>query len=353
MSLEDRMDEEACWQLLDRFPHGNLCGSTGQGTPVMRTLNHAILDGALYFHGAATGEKRGMLGRPAVFGCEEVVAQIPSYWRDPISACPATTWFQSAQVHGMLESVEDAGLKARAMSALMNRLQPEGGHLPIRVDEELYVKMLRATCVFRLVPSRLTGRNKIGQNKQPEDILAILRGLWKRGTPQDLRGMETILAGNKRASRPPELCGPRGVELIVHPSECLADQAAELLRVQYWSGPYDHGQLLQAIHGAQAWIGARDPQTGRLLGTAAAVSNGSKQAYLYDVAVDLQHQGKGIGKALTKALLDHAMVRGTRTVILRTRDAMELYRPFGFELTGGGAGPDGIVTMLRKQGAPA
>ena len=151
MSLEDRMDEEACWQLLDRFPHGNLCGSTGQGTPVMRTLNHAILDGALYFHGAATGEKRGMLGRPAVFGCEEVVAQIPSYWRDPISACPATTWFQSAQVHGMLESVEDAGLKARAMSALMNRLQPEGGHLPIRVDEELYVKMLRATCVFRLV----------------------------------------------------------------------------------------------------------------------------------------------------------------------------------------------------------
>lgn len=350
MSSKDHLKEEGCWELFARHPHGNLSGTTAEGKPVLRTLNHAILEGAIYFHGSATGEKRRMMGRPAVFGCEEVVAQIPSYWRDPELACPATTWFRSAQAHGVLEDVTDPGLKARAMSALMERLQPEGGHVPIRAGEELYTKHLRATTVFRLVPDRLTGRNKIGQTKQPEDILAILRGLWGRGTPQDLRGFETILAGNERARRPAELCGPGGVEFLVHPTRALAQEAAQLLRDQYWNGPYDHGQLVRAVREADAWIGARID--GRLVGTAAATSNGAKQAHIYDVAVQTEFRGKGLGKAMMKVLLDHAQVRGARTVSLRTLDAQSFYRDLGFEEPGRLGVDDGIVTMVRGLASP-
>ena len=176
MKSKDQMSEESCWSFLSRFPHGNLSGTTSSGTPVLRTLNHAILGSAIYFHGAARGEKRGMIGRPAVFGCETVVAQIPSYWRDPILACPATTWFESAQAHGTLEVVECRETKAQAMSALMERIQPEGGHLPIESSSIPYKKMLHATSVFRLVPTHLTGRSKLGQGVKPDQIAAILRG---------------------------------------------------------------------------------------------------------------------------------------------------------------------------------
>jgi GNAT superfamily N-acetyltransferase/nitroimidazol reductase NimA-like FMN-containing flavoprotein (pyridoxamine 5'-phosphate oxidase superfamily) len=349
MKSKEHLNEEACWSLLRRFPHGNLCGTTPSGTPVLRTLNHSLLDGAIYFHGAARGEKRQTIGRPAVFGCEEVVAQIPSYWRDPVLACPATTWYQSAQAHGMLEVVEDHELKARAMSVLMKRLQPEGGHLPIEASSIPYKKMLNATAVFRLVPTHLTGRSKLGHSKKPEDIAAILQGLWRRGTSQDLRGIETILAGNQRARRPQTLCGPAGVELLVHPTDDLAIEAANLLQGEYWNLGRGLDSIAEAQTSASAWIGARDPKTRRLVGTAAAISNHSKQAYIFDIVLEPAHRGTGLGKAIVSALLDHPRVRRTGAISLRTRDAQGFYNQFGFKEGSEIENPLGATTMLRVQ----
>ena len=226
-------------------------------------------------------------------------------------ACPATTWFQSAQAHGRLETVGDCELKARAIGALMKRLQPEGGYSPITTEVVEYRKMLDAMLLFRLVPTRLTGRSKLGQGKRPDDLAGILKGLWQRGTDQDLRAIGMILAGNQQAQRPAILLAPGGFELLVLPDRDLAEQAARLLEHEYWNGPYDLDALADAQLHSDAWIGARDPQTGQLIGTAAALANETKQAFIYDVVVDPNYQSRGIGSAMLKALLDHPKVRGT------------------------------------------
>lgn len=348
-TLSDRLDEAACWDLLARCPHGNLAGATPDGTPVLRTLHHAILGGALWFHGAPRGEKLELAGRPAVFGCEEVVARIPSYWLDPDRACPATTYFRSVQARGTLVRVEDADEKARALAALMGRLQPEGGHVPIEAARPEYRGALRGLLVLRLDVERLTGRWKLGQNRSPEALGAVLAGLWRRGGAGDLEAMEAILAGNPRARRPAFLRGPGGVEFLVHPDPDVRGQAAELLGPQYWNRDHDLAALAEAQLQATAWVGARDSESGRLVATAAALSNRVKHAWVYDVAIDSTWRGRGLGTALLRTLLDHPALRRVPLVSLRTRDAHGFYRRVGFVDATEAGNPSGSSTMLLRR----
>lgn len=53
-------------------------------------------------------------------------------------------------------------------------------------------------------------------------------------------------------------------------------------------------------------------------------------AYVADVFVVPECRGRGISKALVRAMLDHPDVRGLRVILLRTRDAHGLYAQFGF-----------------------
>src|SRR5438309_653515 len=108
-----RMSREDAVALLERGPVVRLASTTPAGEPVLRTVHGVIADGAIAFHGAPAGEKLECVGRAAVLAAEEIVAEIPSYFIDPERACPATTLYLSAQVHGAIEEVADAEAKAR------------------------------------------------------------------------------------------------------------------------------------------------------------------------------------------------------------------------------------------------
>ncbi len=125
------MERAEAVALLERSGVVHLASTTADGAPVLRTVHGVVVRGALAFHGAPAGEKMEVIGREAVVSAEEVVAAIPSYFIDPERACPATTLYRSAQVHGRVERVDDAEEKAEVLSALMHRFQPEGGHVPI------------------------------------------------------------------------------------------------------------------------------------------------------------------------------------------------------------------------------
>jgi nitroimidazol reductase NimA-like FMN-containing flavoprotein (pyridoxamine 5'-phosphate oxidase superfamily) len=142
--------------------------TTGEdGTPILRTL-HAILDGdALYFHGAPAGEKMLCIGRAAVASAEEIVASIPSFFVDPERACPATTWFLSAQAHGRVEEVTDMETKARVLAALMTKYQPEGGYVPIGADDPLYRKAVAGLLVACVRIERIDCMAKLVQTRSP------------------------------------------------------------------------------------------------------------------------------------------------------------------------------------------
>jgi GNAT superfamily N-acetyltransferase len=65
------------------------------------------------------------------------------------------------------------------------------------------------------------------------------------------------------------------------------------------------------------------------VGFARVVSDYATFAYLCDVFVVASHRGRGIGKRLVMAALDHPAVYGLRRVMLATFDAHALYEEFG------------------------
>ncbi|GAC1582959.1 MAG: hypothetical protein NVS3B20_27120 [Polyangiales bacterium] len=185
--------------LFESTPVMHLASTAEDGTPILRTLHGVVVDAAIAFHAAPVGEKTLAFGREAVMAVSEIVAQIPSYFLDPERACPATTLYRSAQVHGVLEEVIDRDRKARVLSALMRKFQPEGGHVPIAPDHPLYARAIDGIAVARVSLERLDGKSKLAQNRKPEERARLLEKMWERGHEGDPRAIELI----RRASSVP------------------------------------------------------------------------------------------------------------------------------------------------------
>lgn len=300
------------------------------GAPVLRTLNAAVTDEWLLFHGSFAGEKAQCIGRPAVVQAEQIVATIPSYFTDPEKACPATTFFRSVQVHGTLERIEDPHLKADALQRIMQRYQPEGGHVPISFDTPMYQNAVRGVLVLGVRLQELTGKAKLGQNKKPHEVASVMDRLWQRGAPGDAAAVALMFQHHPETSRPARFRGPAGSWLWPALAASDATSAVDLLENQYWTRGVTRDALARAQTGATAWIGARDAR-GKLIATARANSDGSRHAYVADVAVAPDYRGQGLGAALVELLLDHPAVRGAALVRLATSDAQPFYERFGFQ----------------------
>ncbi len=325
-----RMDRARALALLQRAPVVHLATTTPDGAPVLKTVHGVVVDDALCFHGAPAGEKSESLGRAAVLGAEEIVAEIPSYFVDPERACPATTYYESVQVHGVLEEVTDLDAKARVLGALMSRFQPEGGHVPITADHPMYKSAVKGILIVRVSLERLDGKGKLGQNRKPEELALILLRLWERGTPADLAAIERVREANPSVPPPAFLAAPDGVQLhMCRLTAADAARAADLLEGAYWNAGVSRETIERSHLGATVWVGARD-QRGRLIASARANSDGAKHAWIYDVIVDPEWRGRGLARAVLRLLLAHPAIRHVRNVRLGTRDAQRLYQGLGF-----------------------
>ena len=76
-------------------------------------------------------------------------------------------------------------------------------------------------------------------------------------------------------------------------------------------------------------FGVFEAESGRQVAFARAITDGVTAYYLCDVVVDPDCRGKGVGGVLLRALVDHPTLRPLRG-FLRTRDAQNFYRKFGF-----------------------
>lgn len=335
MRREDyRMSREEAVRLLERAPYVHMAATGPDGNPILRVIHTVVSDERLCFHGAPVGEKCGALGREAVFSAEEVIAEVPSYWSDPELACPATTLYLSAQVHGTIEPVTDPAARARALQRLMERYQPEGGHVPITHDDARYTKSLAGLLVAGVSLERLDGKAKLAQNRTPPKIAALVRELWSRGRPTDARAVSCVMRANPRVERDARFVGPHGVTLDPALEDDALAAVCGLLRDTYWhAGGFSEANVARAHRASAAWVGARDPH-GEVIASARAVSDGVRYAYVADFVVHPAWQGKGVGAALLALLLDHPQVRGVTRVELATRDAVGFYARFGFVETG-------------------
>lgn len=319
-----RMSDADAWGVLERARAVHVAVATPEGV-ILRTLHAAVRSPVLYFHGAPVGEKEDMMGAAAVVSAEEVFATIPSYFIDEERACPATTFYKSAQVHGCVQPVTSRDEKEHALTLLLDRFQPEGGFVPL--SDPRYAKALDALRVFRITAGRIDGKGKFGQNRRPEERTRVLTGLWKRGAPGDVETMEEVIRRNPGTPLPSLLHGPQGTRLSPAVPRQDAQAAASLLEGAYWIRS-DRTGIARAHEGASAWVGAY--ADGELVGSARALSDGVRMAWVLDVIVHPTRRGQGIGKALMKLLLDHPLLRTVERVRLGTRDAAGLYAKFGF-----------------------
>jgi GNAT superfamily N-acetyltransferase len=101
----------------------------------------------------------------------------------------------------------------------------------------------------------------------------------------------------------------------------------EFLRTSYWAEgrhrsvverSIEHSLCFGVYHGRQQVAFAR------------VVSDRAVFAYLMDVFVVPEFRGRGISKALMRAVLDHPDLQNLRLFLLATRDAHGLYERFGF-----------------------
>jgi mycothiol synthase len=136
----------------------------------------------------------------------------------------------------------------------------------------------------------------------------------------------------------PEVVAPAGYRLRSY-REGDAAEWCRLIRENI-GGEYDE----RAFRESTAASGGFDAkglffaeQEGRIVGTACGVwrrEYGERTGYLHMVAVDPQHQGRGLGRALTLAVLHRLRERGYRRAVLETDDwrlpALRLYLSLGF-----------------------
>ena len=81
------------------------------------------------------------------------------------------------------------------------------------------------------------------------------------------------------------------------------------------------------------------------VGFARVVTDHATFAYLCDVYVLPEYQGRGLGKWLIACVMEHPSLQGLRRIMLRTRDAHGLYAPFGFAA---GSEPEKLMEIVNR-----
>lgn len=111
----------------------------------------------------------------------------------------------------------------------------------------------------------------------------------------------------------------RGGYLVSDEPERLDEELIRgYLRGSYWASDVPSEEILRSIRNSHAF---------GLYGERGQVGF----AYLADVFVLDEHRGRGLGRWIVLCVLDHPGLRGVRKWMLSTRNAHELYQPFGFE----------------------
>ncbi len=178
-------DEEVIKEMLDSAEYGTLAICV-EDKPYSLPINFVEIDGNIYFHGAKRGRKIDILRKNQFvsFSVVEPLSMIDSNFssKDGL-ACPATQFFKSIIIDGVIEFIEKYDEKVNMLSTMMKKLQKEGGYRPL--SEEVYKKAINATLIYKLVPNQIKAKFKFGQNLTKERFEMIVEHLELRGTEKD------------------------------------------------------------------------------------------------------------------------------------------------------------------------
>lgn len=140
------------------------------------------------------------------------------------------------------------------------------------------------------------------------------------------------------------------------------DALAEMERTLFGAGAWSRAALAEELDGPGRWyVGAQDRASGGLVGYAGLWFDGY-DGQVMTVGTRPDAQGRGVGRLLLDALLDHARELRAGDVLLEVRvdnePALRLYERAGFERFGRRKGyyqPENVDawTMRRRVAPPA
>jgi GNAT superfamily N-acetyltransferase len=112
------------------------------------------------------------------------------------------------------------------------------------------------------------------------------------------------------------------------PARLKVDAVHAFLSKSYWAEGIPHEIVARSLKNSLC-LGVYTP-AGEQIGLARVISDYATFAWLADVYVLEAHRGRGLAKTLMRAVVAHPKLQGLRRFQLVTRDAHELYAPFGF-----------------------
>lgn len=193
-------DPQAIESVLRECEYGVL-SLMSRDEPYGVAINFAYREGAVYFHGSIEGRKVEAIGEGAkvAFLVVKPYAYIPSYFSDTSAAYPATQFFTSVHISGEAIPVKDEREKAFGLTALMEKMQPEGKYEPIIAATPIYTKMMELTGVYKIVPNVMSLKVKAGQNLPKERYDTLIKHIEMRNGSNDSSTIQLMRQFHKKA----------------------------------------------------------------------------------------------------------------------------------------------------------
>ncbi|MET0281539.1 MAG: GNAT family N-acetyltransferase [Steroidobacteraceae bacterium] len=119
-----------------------------------------------------------------------------------------------------------------------------------------------------------------------------------------------------------------GFTISTEPAAVDRAAVAAALAETYWARGIPAETVYRSIDGSLCFS-LRDAS--RQVGFARVVTDGATVAYLGDVFVLPEFQGRGLGQWLVECVMAHPQLQGMRRWMLVTADAHSLYEKFGFK----------------------
>lgn len=104
----------------------------------------------------------------------------------------------------------------------------------------------------------------------------------------------------------------------------------ELLKKAYWAKDRSESATQTAISNSLNYA-IYETNSERLVGFARVITDYSTVYYLSDVYIDEEFRGRGLGKKIVEWIVLHEDKLSGINGLLKTRDAMDLYKKYGFE----------------------
>ncbi|UJW86557.1 GNAT family N-acetyltransferase [Devosia sp. SL43] len=105
-------------------------------------------------------------------------------------------------------------------------------------------------------------------------------------------------------------------------------------RLRRVSGLSDKSQEAAEAGLPNTWYAVTIHQDGRTVGMGRIIGDGGTAFQIVDIAVEPDYQGKGLGKRIVSALVDHLRANAPKSAyvsLIADGDAQYLYAKYGFE----------------------